>query len=63
MNIRDLIEGLRIFQEYDNNAQVVFFEDEVRVKLQQGVILGVDDLSMLNEFGWVFSEDEWVRWI
>jgi len=63
MDIQDLIEGLRIFQEYDTNAQVSFFEDEVRVRLQNGVMIGVDDLIMLKAFGWVFSEDDWVRWV
>ncbi len=63
MDIQYLIEGLRVFQEYDTNAQVFFFEDELRVRIQNGVMIGVEDLALLKTLGWVFSEDEWVRWI
>ncbi len=63
MDIQDLIEGLRIFQEYDSNPQIQVFEGEIRVILQPGVLLGKDDIIVLKEFSWRYSEDSWVRWL
>jgi len=62
MELQDLIEGLRIFQEYDSNPRIETLEGEIRVILQPGSILGEDDIAILKEFGWRYSEAAWVRW-
>lgn len=62
MDIQDLIEGLRIFQEYDSTPTIQIFDGELRITLFLGVEIEKDDLLVLHEFGWRYSEDAWVRW-
>lgn len=61
--LQDIVEGLRIFQEYDSESRVQILEDEIRVTLLPGVSIGQDDYLVLEEFGWRYSEGDWVRWV
>ncbi len=63
MDIQALIEGFRIFADYDSDPRIVTFDSEIRVTLYTGTHVGEDDTAVLKEFGWEESEGDWVRWL
>lgn len=61
--LQNILEGLRILSEYNSDPHVEISEGEIRVTLHPGTQVGDDDLSVLKEFGWRFSEGDWVLWV
>lgn len=61
--IQNIIEGLRILSEYDSDPNMEISEGEIRVMLHPGAKVGEDDISVLKEFNWRFSEGDWVLWV